>query len=171
MVTKCTCEIYGQDDPDCEKHHPEVREMLVLVAAGHGEYGWTDARPKIEVLWNPNGEDVVLDDAWDDEKAAGLFRERHPGVTAPDCDLTWEQVWVIAGEVEEIAAWYRALVADLAEKPSGDDTVYDYWPSGVRLARQVAAALPGSAELLFTLGLQVGATVAALDLTPDELNL
>ena len=19
----CTCEIYGDDDPDCEKHHPE----------------------------------------------------------------------------------------------------------------------------------------------------
>lgn len=152
--------------------------VSMIVSAGHGEYG--DLRwPLVELIWEPLADEKTYlalfhaIDAGDDveELAKRLFAERNPGVEPPaDADLTWENIVRITGEREAVEAWQDQLVSELLGGPSGgDDDTFDYWPSGVRLARAVAAELGGEkpAELEHV----VAEALAGSEWTLDELGL
>jgi hypothetical protein len=84
----------------------------------------------------------IVEDALTPEAWAGFTGE--PAGTKPeDADLTWEVIHLFEGEPEALLAGLDALIESLYLEPHGDDDAYDYWPSGVRLAMEVDAALGG----------------------------
>lgn len=159
-----------------------TQALRFIVSAGHAEYG-DGSSPLVEEIWNP-----TADGTWDalydprlghhaepghaDRRAAALFTERTgvPAEELPAVDLTWEVVWRITGLRPEVGEWFDQLVADLAAGPSGDDDTYDYWPSGVRLAHQVALFL-GDDEATARVRDTALEIVKALGLLPDRLGL
>lgn len=120
--------------------------MKLLVSLGHAEY---EPRHPPELtrrlLWDPLA--IPVPSWWDADDAEALARKAflhaHPDHAdgLPDWDLTWESVEEWEGDPADFEMALSSLLAQLREGPSGDDDTFDYWPSGVRLARQVAAAL------------------------------
>ena len=60
----------------------------------------------------------------------------------PDYD-DWEILVEVSGEPANIEAALVWLIETLDTEPHGDDDMFDYWPSGVRYAMALDAALGG----------------------------
>jgi hypothetical protein len=115
--------------------------MELLVNVGHGEYlplvqdGLT-----ADLVWDPY-DDANLAASEDEAALLARYREVTGLEPNPDWDVTWASVQRWTGEPAQIEAALASLMDKLEVPPSGDDDTYDYWPSGVRLALQVAEAL------------------------------
>lgn len=146
-----------------------MSEQHLVVVAGHGEYGAAgDSGVAIKEIWPPTDEhgDAVMFD--DDVEARTAFEAAYPEIPVPDdADFSWEAIWLVTGTREQIEAWFSELVADISEPPSGDDTTYDYWPSGVRLAVQVAEWIGDNAPQRVREALLAGLN----GMDPDEVSL
>ena len=123
-----------------------------LVSEGHAEYPMPTNVAGLDVteVWPPA--------AMSDEERDGLYDlygsdqvdvwERYnPGTLPPDADLAWEHIISVTGTPEAINAGLDLLIADISTRPSGDDDVFDYWPSGCRLALDVAAQVDRTDEV------------------------
>jgi hypothetical protein len=143
----------------------------IIASAGHAEYG--DPNPqnglRLSIIWDPQADDLYEKIDGDEANAEALWEEYlgWRGIARPNADLTWENIWRLRGTREQVSEWLDSLLSDLSVTPSGDDTTYDYWPSGVRLAREVAAVLGRSDDV-------TAAVKSALDGTgidADELGV
>jgi hypothetical protein len=125
--------------------------MKLTVSIGHGEYG-SHGTVKRRELWDPHDEsteELILaerddgdDDFRDDDHARAAFAKAYGSAAAvEDWDFTWEIIEEWEGTPEEFRQEFEFLMNDLRIPPSGDDTTFDYWPSGVRLAQQLGEAL------------------------------
>jgi hypothetical protein len=115
--------------------------MDLLVNVGHGEYlpSITDALTA-DLVWDPY-DDLTLKHTQTEADALARYREVTGLEPNPEWDLTWQSVQRWRGEPAAVEAALASLMDKLEVPPSGDDDTYDYWPSGVRLALQVAKAL------------------------------
>lgn len=160
-----------------------TQSLRFIVSAGHAEYG-DRSSPVVEEIWNPTGDgtwdsiyaarhgDIRANYGSTDRLAAALFTERTgvPADELPAIDFTWEVVWRITGLRPQVAEWLDLLIVDLAAGPSGDDDTYDYWPSGVRLAHQVALFLDDD-EIIARVRATALEIMKALGLSADEVGL
>jgi hypothetical protein len=117
--------------------------MDLLVSVGHGEYlpaavADLNATP----VWDPGADDNI-DHTADPDQALARYRQLVGADPTGDWNLTWETVQRWTGPRSAVDAALGSLLDKIAAAPSGDDDTYDYWPSGVRLALQVAEALGG----------------------------
>lgn len=160
-VENCTCGVSGNPG--------------LVVSAGHAEYGAAgESGVVIEEMWPPDDEhgDALFFD--DNEEALAAFKAAYPGIPddgRPDADYAWEHIWRVQGTPEQVEAWFSGLVDELAEPPSGDDTTYDYWPSGVRLAIQVAEVLDSGIPGDHTERLKQAVREGLNEMDPAEVGL
>lgn len=106
--------------------------MKIIASAGHGEY-WLPELPGVSatILWQ--WQDTDSDpDPLDWVEKTGLDSSE-----MPDCDLSWEIIVAVEGEPAAIVSALGALLVDLSFTPGADDGTFDYWPSGMRLARTI----------------------------------
>jgi hypothetical protein len=130
----------------------------IIVSAGHAEYGAiTEGVTEVEI-WAGTSDSFDENDQniWDTDVLAAKFLAAS-GETPGDWDLGWEHIVRLEGDYDALVAFYNSLVTELSETPHGDDTTYDYYPSGVRYALEIAAALELSTDTL------VAAVHAAID--------
>lgn len=124
----------------------------ILVSLGHDEYTIGDAAIVVDRVWHPHGDDLldtvpVSSDDGTGDSIRALFQavtaHTYEDITSVDwdVDLVWENVARVTGTDEHLLAALDTLIVDLAADPGGDDGTFDYWPSGVRLARAMAKAL------------------------------
>jgi hypothetical protein len=147
--------------------------MELLVNVGHGEYlplaqdGLT-----AELVWDPYDE-ANLEHTDREEQASARYREVTGLEPNPAWDMTWQSVQRWTGDAAALSAALHSLVDTLEVPPSGDDDTYDYWPSGVRLALQVAAALDAQlgGERRAEVVAKVRAVIDGMALTPDDVRL
>jgi hypothetical protein len=120
-----------------------VSQLELLVSVGHGEYLPAGvAELTASLVWDPYTDDNI-DHTADPDQALARYREVVGADPTGDWDLTWETVQRWTGPRSAVDAALGSLLDKIAAAPSGDDDTYDYWPSGVRLALQVAEALGG----------------------------
>lgn len=116
--------------------------LSMVVSYGHAEYV-LPTLPNLlqEQLWGPD--DFEAEAEWDEHDAVEHFRIQH-GFLPPDADLSWEHIFRVTGDRDVMAEAFAGLLLDIARPPGGDDDTYDYWPSGVRLAWEIAGLLGDS---------------------------
>lgn len=95
----------------------------------HAEYGDLSAAGEIVRTWEP--------ETFDDREVPEWVTF---ALDYPD-DAEWCTLVQWHGTTAELTTVFEALLADLRTTPTGDDTTYDYYPSGVRLAQQMAEVL------------------------------
>jgi hypothetical protein len=147
--------------------------MELLVNVGHGEYlplaqdGLT-----AELVWDPYDE-ANLEHTDSEEQAKARYREVTGLEPDPAWNLTWQSLQRWTGDAVALSAALHSLVDKLEAPPSGDDDTYDYWPSGVRLALQVAEALDAQlgGERRAEVVAKVLAVIDGMALTPDNVHL
>jgi len=120
-------------------------KMSFVVSAGHDEYGpqevpgLTVEDYTIEVLRaaiSGDFEGEVPD--WKDAVVEGTIVSINGG----DYDLMFESFYWWSGSREAVEAGLESLMKEVSNGPYGaDDDTFDYWPSGVRYAQQVADQL------------------------------
>lgn len=124
----------------------------ILVSLGHDEYTIGDAAIVVDRVWQPHSDDLLDtvpvssgDGTGDSVRALfqAITAHTYEDITSVDwdVDLMWENVARVTGTDEHLLAALDTLIVDLAADPGGDDGTFDYWPSGVRLARAMAKAL------------------------------
>lgn len=138
----------------------------IMASAGHGEYGDLASR-LVRVIWEPTCDDLMDQIDGDEEVAQRLWRESYGDLAYPPADLTWETIIGIAGTRAEVGAWLDSIISEISVTPHGDDEVFDYWPSGVRLAREVAAVLGREDEVTQA----VRDAIDGTDYDADELGV
>jgi hypothetical protein len=154
--------------------------MLTLVLnAGHAEY----PPPAVEGL----EVDTLYENEWNEEASdeqhinaichfaavKGVEFQAQELIDSGDLDPQWEVLLIVRGEREAHKASLTRLMHELSEPPTGDDTTYDYWPSGVRMADQWAAALDDNTFTLFRteLAAVVREVLDVKEMSADEVNL
>lgn len=122
--------------------------IRMIVGIGHGEY--EPAFPEqvqTAIVWDASTD--YGDDGVNDLDVAWVQRTGLPIEARPDADLSFGFIEYIVGERDDIEVGLDNLIAQLTADvklkdgstlvvPSGDDDTFDYWPSGVRLAFQIA---------------------------------
>jgi hypothetical protein len=110
--------------------------MKVTVSAGHGEYQIDPPEGlTITEVWPPDGEE----DLWEMAEDLILLKYRRAVPDGPsDVDPYWERVMVWEGDLRAFDAGLFRLVNALDSGLGGDDDTFDYWPSGVRYAKEIA---------------------------------
>jgi hypothetical protein len=112
------------------------------VSAGHAEY-WVDGVADVVVteLWPSNLD--PYDDFADEDEMLARYQAGNGGQLPPGdyVDLGWEHVVRVTGTRAGVIKTLLRLVDMVGVAPSGDDDVFDYWPSGSRFALGVAAQL------------------------------
>lgn len=117
-----------------------------LASARHAEYTLQGPGVTVTDVWDyecleqfdsqqDEGVDEVTADMW--TQATGLPET----LFSTEWDLMWENIVRIEGDADAVAAALDTLIADLSNTPGGDDDTFDYWPSGVIYAQDIAAAL------------------------------
>lgn len=125
----------------------------MIVSAGHAEY-MLDL-DEATVVWDPMGEydldpkltigDAVSGEFGDDNRdlmwtsVTGLDADLIPA----DADLSFETIVRIHAHEETVRRALLDLIASLEQTPTGDDSVFDYYPSGARFAFAIAERLGG----------------------------
>jgi hypothetical protein len=121
-------------------YSPKAGEVRLVIDVGHGEYPFAGDGVTTYTLHEPFG----LADLPDEDAAAQMLARtlEHEGITDFEAyDPSWSIVIDARGTFDALDAAYGALRDDVSGVPSGDDTTFDYWPSGARALMQVAAAL------------------------------
>lgn len=116
--------------------------MKITASARHGEY-MIDSMPGLTVteVWpTEEAEEDRWD--WDDTTAHIEYRNAVPDGPAID-DPTWEHVVTWEGDREAVERGLTALIETIDCAPGGDDDTFDYWPSGVIYAADIADVLGG----------------------------
>jgi len=116
--------------------------ITMVVSAGHNEYPIGCS----EELWSSHNHDHL----WlaDDVEAAATELYKSLGLPEIDADVSWETIIRVTGQRETLNQALDMLLGDLCGGPKGgDDDTFDYWPSGMRLAQQVAAVLGRADEI------------------------
>lgn len=116
-----------------------IRDVNIVVSAGHTEY--MPARTEgviVEWVWEGLPEDVDTDVASEElyDVCCRRFVE-DTGITLDqmgDFDPMWESVARFRGPRDRVIAALYSLIREISVSPTGDDSVFDYWPSGVRMA-------------------------------------
>lgn len=119
--------------------------MKFIVTSGHQEY---NPDPDIEGLTIT---DFTLDDEDGDGSVFDLSEEDARQKIADDNgipvdeipELRWSTEGVVRweGERDAIEKGLASLIGQIDAEPGGDDDTFDYWPSGVLYAKQVAEKL------------------------------
>jgi len=114
------------------------------VSAGHDEYPIPEvfAPGELTCIWANDYED---EDEFGADWEAGLAaRYRDENDAEPgDWDLGWERIYRIDAPADTVAEALVILLQDLDTIQGADDDTFDYWPSGMRLALDIAARLGG----------------------------
>ena len=116
----------------------------LILDAGHGEY-----MPYAEGVSITDIHYLNDDRYWGaerpptDEEAQSLLNKHLPreALGMEVYDPAWCLVITMTGTFEDLLQAFYDLLKQVAEEPSGDDTTFDYWPSGARLLLQLAADL------------------------------
>lgn len=136
-----------------------------LFDAGHAEY-----LPE-------QGDIHVPDFDHTDDEAARALAAWADALGAPSDDIAsilveWRETgWrstTIAVRQEELAAALAGQLEAIDIEPGGDDDTYDYWPSGVRLALDLAGRNP---EPLMRIAEIVARVCDAKSIDPEDLSL
>lgn len=118
--------------------------ITIVVSAGHTEY-----MPEMvgsmtyEWIWPPGLDPEEFELYTVSEEALEVLWERtNPRIPQRDWDLSWESICSIRGTEEEFQKSLAKFIVDaVASEPHGDDDVFDYWPSAVRMALEMAEQL------------------------------
>lgn len=119
-------------------------DLNFVVSAGHDEYV-LPLESGISCIWSYDYDDDVdgsYGDAWE-QKLHDRYVAKN-GSEPGDYDLGWERIYRVAAPRLVVRQALERLIADLDTDLGADDDTFDYWPSGVRLARDVADQLGGS---------------------------
>jgi hypothetical protein len=116
--------------------------MNFMVSGGHAEYLPANLGEQMIVVWDPY-HDADNDASWTDEQLAERYTHNVGSTPKQGWDLSWQNIYRIIALRSQVEQALEDLLDDLATGPSGDDDVFDYWPSGVRMAREIAAELDG----------------------------
>src|SRR5262245_42992761 len=151
--------------------------LELVVSAGHAEYMVEHEGVEVAYVWQPLSDEVDAElsrlvargmSPSREAAAALLFAELTSAVQADaleaaGVDLTWETVVRLRGAHCHLVEWLERLRVEISEPGHGDDDLYDYWPSGVRLAAAVAERL-GEEQVALTKGVvTVAVTERGLD--------
>lgn len=124
----------------------QMQDQIIegIVSAGHGEYVLALPIDEFNPIWEPYGDDLFprLDKAVGQDAVMAIWRD-HTGLqdVPGDWDIEWENICKLRARRADLEKAMDKLLADLREDPGGDDGTFDYWPSGVRMALEVAAYL------------------------------
>lgn len=117
------------------------RRSSLIVDFGHAEYDLPELRGVTVVDILGSDPDVDLFDL-DDEQLAALFREKTGQEPDEAWDLTWQKIQQVSwSDDRQLLRALDLFLDDLDQNPGGDDGTFDYWPSGMRAALQLDAAL------------------------------
>jgi hypothetical protein len=135
----------------------------MILAIGHGEYMPADGT--YALLWEPSRLDWT---AGDPTPEAIRDAGGDPGWFDYPDDALWHWVVEIPG-LAALSAYYSLRDAVCGTVPRGDDDTFDYWPSGVRALRKIAAEIGPATVAQAERSIQ--AALALIPFTAEELGL
>lgn len=175
----CECADHGEPEAaafwaaiDAAEHERDLApaaEAPLVLNARHAEYlpAGNLARVLYEPEWNEDATPAEHADAVRHfGREAGLDADAVEAVLA-DLGDDVEHYFVVVVQAADRAAAFASLMAALAVTPHGDDDVFDYWPSGVWLALDLAA----TADERAAVEALVASTCDALGVEPGDLGL
>lgn len=154
--------------PDCQP----IRRILDI---GHGEYVSGLTPLDTETIWNGHEDAESLSSTLEPtrEQVENLLRSRGLGsddsigiAAEAEADGWWCIYVTAAGTPAQWALAAAAQTAEISVPPSGDDDTFDYWPSGVRLARAIAGVV--GPDAIAELRTTVSAVLDAKDVLRDD---
>jgi hypothetical protein len=125
-----------------------MSEFKFLVSAGHDAYALPD-QEGLTLVWGYEDVEPFEEDGGSvsDKALREAFRTKLQAETVEstisDWDLWYEVIYRIEMDRPQLEENLRTLIEDLKQDPGGDDGTFDYWPSGVRFAMQLAERLGG----------------------------
>jgi len=115
----------------------------LMLDVGHGEYMPADRELGTVTRWDPA---EYYDTSPPSGEVAGEDMRRSLPEWAKGLEVydpTWTTVVEFIGPPAALKRAWQSLLADVSSPPSGDDDVFDYWPSGARLLLDMAIDLDG----------------------------
>lgn len=139
---------------------------VLFLAVGHGEYVPDERIHGVTEVWHPDLHDSL---GYDEITAADIHAAGGDAAWFDfPADAHYHYVYRITPEARMLA--FRSLCeAVLQANPSGDDDLFDYWPSGVKALRAFAATFgPLTTEVVAA---KVASIIAQTSFTADDLGL